>query len=51
MIKQTVTFAVITNKDGVVIQIGRSVILQPQVITKSSLAAAQRKEVSEKESM
>ncbi len=37
MIKQMVAFAVITNKDGVVIQIGRSVILQPQVIKKAAL--------------
>ena len=36
MQKHTIVFAVETNKDGIVIRIGRSEILQPQVI-KSNL--------------
>lgn len=51
MQKHSIVFAVITNKDGVVIQVGRSEILQPAVLKKSSPAAAKRKEVVEKESM
>ncbi len=34
MQKHTIVFAVETNKDGIVIRIGRSEILQPQVIKK-----------------
>ena len=37
MQKHTIVFAVETNKDGIVIRIGRSEILQPQVIKKAAL--------------
>ena len=37
MQKHTIVFAVETNKDGKVIRIGRSEILQPQVIKKAAL--------------
>lgn len=43
MQKHTIAFAVITNKDGVVIQIGRSEILQPQVIKKKQPCGCQKK--------
>ncbi len=43
MHKQIANFAVVTNKNGVVIQVGRSEIFQPQVIKKSSPAAAERR--------
>ncbi len=42
MQKHTIVFAVETNKDGIVIRIGRSEILQPQVIKKQPCGCSKK---------